>query len=271
VVAFETGYPYTNIYDADVFWRTASDPGALHGFNPFEGMLFRTTAGVLALDADVLRDTAFGHLVHQSEFDRHRQRIEGILDRLAEVPRMRGPQFVFAHIIAPHPPFVFGPGGESIQQSETFTTLDAQNFPGTQTEYRQGYGDQLTYLNARLEVILNRVLDESDTPPIILLQGDHGPGSTFTEQALPYRSMQERMGILEAVYLGADGGELYSSVTPANLFRLVFNQAFGADLPLLPDRTYYSEMEAPYAFEDVTDRLDPPAPHSAWSCDAAAP
>jgi hypothetical protein len=226
-------------------------------------MLFRTTAGSLVMDSPFLRDTAFGRLMFQSEFDRHRQRIEGILNRLVEVPRIAGPTFVFAHIIAPHPPFVFGPQGQPVQPSQTFTALDAQNYPGTPEAYRQGYTDQLIYLNARLEQVLARILERSDPAPVVILQSDHGPGSTFAGGEPAQRNMPERMSILSAVHLGGrgDAAAIYPSATPVNTFRLVFNQVFGADLPLLPDASYYSEMEAPYALQDVHAELSlsPPA------------
>lgn len=263
VVAFETGYPYTNIYDADVFYRTSAVAGALPGLNPFEGMLFRTTLGAVLMDAQFLRGTALGHLVFQSEFDRHRQRMEGILDRLSDLPDLRGPKFVFAHIIAPHPPFVYGPQGEPVQPLQTFTTLDAQNYPGTPEAYRQGYTDQLIYLNARLDQVLAHILERSDPAPVVILQGDHGPGSTFAGDEPAQRSMPERMSILFAVHLGGrgDAAAIYPSVTPVNTFPLVFNQVFGAGLPLLPDASYYSEMESPYALQDVNAELSlsPPA------------
>lgn len=272
VVAFETGYPYTNIYDADVFYRTSAVAGALPGLNPFEGMLFRTTIGAVLMDAQFLRGTALGNLIFQSEFDRHRQRMEGILDRLSDLPGLPGPKFVFAHIIAPHPPFVFGPQGEPVQPSQTFTTLDAQNYPGTPEAYRQGYSDQLTYLNSRLEQVLARILERSDPAPVVILQGDHGPGSTFAGGEAAQRSMAERMSILSAVHLGGrgDGAAFYPSVTPVNTFRLVFNQVFAANLPLLPDVSYYSEMEAPYAFQGVDAELSLP-PTADPACDLAAP
>ncbi|MHB1557432.1 MAG: hypothetical protein ACYC61_08125 [Isosphaeraceae bacterium] len=40
-----------------------------------------------------------------------------------------------------------------------------------------------------------------------------------------------------------------------NSFRVVLNTFFGADLPLLPDRSYFSTWPEPYRFIDVTDAI----------------
>ena len=44
-----------------------------------------------------------------------------------------------------------------------------------------------------------------------------------------------------------------------NTFRVILGRYFGADLPLLPDRTFTSgAWKRPYDLTDVTDRLPPP-------------
>ena len=40
------------------------------------------------------------------------------LGELPVVTQLRGPKFVFAHILLPHPPYVFGPNGEKQTLSE---------------------------------------------------------------------------------------------------------------------------------------------------------
>ena len=66
-------------------------------------------------------------------------------------------------------------------------------------------------------------------------------------------NMQERLGILNAYFLpGYPEDQLPSTITPVNSFRLIFAHYFGADLPLLPDRSYYSTWSQPFNFLDVT-------------------
>jgi hypothetical protein len=50
--------------------------------------------------------------LNQDEYEALRRRINYIFDHLADPPANDQPQFVFAHIAAPHPPFVFNSKGE---------------------------------------------------------------------------------------------------------------------------------------------------------------
>ena len=49
--------------------------------------------------------------------------------------------------------------------------------------------------------------------------------------------------------VGADTSRLYASITPVNSFRVVLNEYFGTELPLLPDRNYVLDS---YEVVDVT-------------------
>jgi hypothetical protein len=66
-----------------------------------------------------------------------------------------------------------------------------------------------------------------------------------------------KLRILNAYYLpGQPPMQPYPTITPVNTFRLILDDYFGANLELLPDRTYvFADFEHPYRFEDVTDRL----------------
>ncbi|MFZ1945948.1 MAG: hypothetical protein WAW06_00185, partial [bacterium] len=88
-----------------------------------------------------------------------------------------------------------------------------------------------------LEVVA-AILRDSATPPIIILQDDHGG---------PGLSPDDHMKILNAYYLPGLGPEaIYESITPVNSFRVVFNAYFGGELPLLEDRSYFSKVAAPF-------------------------
>jgi hypothetical protein len=86
------------------------------------------------------------------------------------------------------------------------------------------------------------IIEKSSTPPVIILQGDHGPAQLEKEN---------RMGILNAYYFSTKQDALYSTITPVNTFRVVFNTFFGTDLEMLPDTSYYSKYSQPYAFEMI--------------------
>jgi hypothetical protein len=86
--------------------------------------------------------------------------------------------------------------------------------------------------------VLEGIFKNSKYPPIIILQGDHG------------MSVDTRDKILNAIYM-PDGGmeNLYPSISPVNTFRVIFNNYFGTDLPLLEDKTYISIDETKMVLE----------------------
>jgi hypothetical protein len=52
---------------------------------------------------------------------------------------------------------------------------------------------------------------------------------------------------------------VYPTISPVNAYRMVLSLYFGADLPPLPDCTYFSSTSAPDRLEQVWDCI-PPGP-----------
>ena len=94
--------------------------------------------------------------------------------------------------------------------------------------------------------IVRNIITKSAIPPIIILQADHGRDPEF------------RLANFMAVNFPGMGAEsLYPTLTPVNLFRLVFSHYFGDDLPLLQDTSYFSFYDDTYAFSPITYPCDP--------------
>jgi hypothetical protein len=137
------------------------------------------------------------------------------LDYLDTITSVPGPKFVYMHLPAPHPPQVLGPNGEFQ--------------PGVRIP---GYYNAITYLNQRVLVAIKNIIDKSKVPPVIILQGDHG----FSD------FKNSRMYNLNAYYLPGGGYKLvYPSITPVNTFRIIFNQYFNGNYPLLKDTSNWYE------------------------------
>ncbi len=69
----------------------------------------------------VLRSTALYPVLALCDLDRraeHRQRVLYKFQRLGEVPKMKGPVFVFAHFLMPHPPFIFDGNGNPVSRGQ---------------------------------------------------------------------------------------------------------------------------------------------------------
>jgi hypothetical protein len=184
----------------------------------------------------------------------HRRKVLNGFRYLTELPEFDEPVFVMAHIVAPHPPFIFAANGEEIVPQKPFTLNDGSHFSGTREEYVTGYRNQLIFINRKIEETLETILEKSKTPPVIILQADHGPGSMLVWESAAETKMKERFSILGAYHL-PDGGDklIVPNMTPVNTFRVVFNHYFGADLEYLENESYFSDWEIIYDFFLLTD------------------
>jgi hypothetical protein len=108
--------------------------------------------------------------------------------------------------------------------------------------YRVAYADQVAYLNDRVLRIIDNILATSETEPVILLQGDHGP-----EQG----GSSDRMAILSAYRLPGGNDVIYPKISPVNSFRVVFNQVWDSDLPLLEDKAHFSTYNRPFDYSII--------------------
>jgi hypothetical protein len=246
IVAFESGYGPTEFRNADIYFspkNNISETQVLSGLNPFEIMLLRTTIVRFFIDSGLL-PTGLENSLFDPAYQLYRQRILYEFDSVPDVASLSGPKFTFIHILAPHNPFVFGPNGEFLSRTVPFTLnndMDAFTLP----DYIKGYVGEVAYIDQRILQAVDAILTESSTPPIIIIQGDHGspqtPGWNDT--------------ILNAYYFPTAQGKslLYSSISPVNSFRVVFNSYFGGHLELLSDKACTSSSDNPYDCLVLTD------------------
>jgi hypothetical protein len=157
------------------------------------------------------------------------------LDKLDKLSDVEGPKFVFVHIIAPHPPYVFGPTGGPVEPAEVGTTKTQEG--------ASHYRDQAIYISSRMTEIVPTIIENASTPPIIVIQGDHGPTVASSPRA--------RMSNLSAYYLPGIDTPIHSTITPVNTFRVIFNSYFGQNLELLDDVSLYSDYTDPFNFKVV--------------------
>ena len=163
------------------------------------------------------------------------------LDQLQTVPSISGPKFVFVHLMIPHAPFVFGPDGEyiDIQPYDTVKNLY------TAEDHKRGYTAAVAYINKRMLEIIPKLIRESNTPPVIILAGDHGTGysNTVTQN-------------LEAFFTPESQVTFYPDISPVNIFRLLFASYFNGNFGLLPDRSYFSAEGQYFNFKEIPDECE---------------
>jgi hypothetical protein len=191
-------------------------------------------------------------------YEAHRRSQLNNFEALGNPTEIPGPKFVFAHIILPHPPFVFSSDGSPLDPKYAFSFNDASDYPESSEEYRRQYVEQAQFLNSRLEPIIDAILQNSEEPPIIILQADHGPGMLTDFASAKNTCLAERFSTFSAYYLpGMDPNKIPDDITPVNLFRIIFDEYYGAQLPLLENALYYPrEALSVYDLENVTSRVD---------------
>lgn len=214
-VAFASGFFLGEWRDAHVFISPPYGP-----ITEFETLLMRSTYLQILDDLDLVD-------FEDIRAERFRMRTRLILNSFEEVVKIPGPKFVFMHLVIPHEPFAFDAMGNPIPPDPAFP--------------RQGYTDQVKFINKALLPKIKRLVEESPSPPVIILQGDHGPW------IIPDHTAQ--MKILNAYYLPKGSEALYSSISPVNSFRVVFNEYFDADFHLLEDKSYYAPPGTRYDFK----------------------
>ena len=235
------------------YYMTAEIEGAIY---PKAELLDEFQRGLL--ETTPLASETKGSRDGRNPFEAHRRRILYTLDHLGDVYDPDRPVFVFAHVVSPHPPFVFDASGNPKEVITPFQHSDGSDWfasgEGTVRDYRERYVDQLKFMNTKLERAIDTILARSTRPTIIILQGDHGPGSMLDWESTVNTNMTERLSILSAYYFpDANYDLLHEKITPVNTFRIIFRQYFGENIDLLEDNSYFSMWKTPYDFVNVTD------------------
>ncbi len=160
------------------------------------------------------------------------------------------PVFVFTHFLIPHPPYLFNSEGSVDPES-----LDLESYAWSNKE---GYIGQVQFVNKKIIGIVEKIISNSDTSPIFIIQSDHG--SRFLDN-LPSssESIQEQTDILNALYnvnIAKQDPNNFDPFTSVNTFRYVLNSNFGTNFEILDNRINFPQG-GPFNFTDVTQIIMP--------------
>ena len=214
-IAFETGYEWAELDNVDTFFTFRS-----REINSFEGLLIRNTL-LLILD-----DFGFLDSFQLTADEWKRDSVLFTFETLRTLPDTPGPKFVVAHIMMPHPIFVFGPEGELDVIPPRYK--DGEDYY-LEEDFTRGVQNQVAFINNTLPDIISNIIKHSEEPPIIIIQGDHG---------FRFLPLEEQLKNLSAYYFPEPHPELHHHLTPVNNFRIIFRSYFGFDLPDLPNKSY---------------------------------
>lgn len=169
---------------------------------------------------EIVNNTILGYIKQNLQvYDLHQINMS-IIQALKTVALTTGdhqPRFVYAHLMLPHWPYLFDRYGNIISWAG-------------QRDNSDKYLDQLIYINSIITSLVDVLLSRSPTEPIIIIQGDHGFRYLRVKDE---GKIREGHTIFNAYYFPGGSQKLYSSITPVNSFRLLFNQYFGTSYDLL--------------------------------------
>jgi hypothetical protein len=223
-IAFSTGYTMTQITTADRYLEGArymtEFQATLYGMSPLRSLI---------PGASGLRDKDRWDPVFKEKG------VPFILENLPKLERRGRPMFVFAHIISPHSPHVFDADGRILH---------------AQTTYREGYINELQFINRRITEVMDEIVKRSPSS-VIVLQGDHGPWLDYGERKPKWEGTQQdlvrdRTEILNAYRIPDErtASQLYDTISPVNTFRVILNGYFGQSLSLLADKSQIIDRDS---------------------------
>ena len=197
---------------------------------------------------ELLQTSMISYLQEMWTYEVSRDRVSCIFDELSTLDQeYSNPKFVFAHIMLPHAPYIFGPNGEAVTPH---SPLDNKPW-----DPKKAHIDQIKFANKQILILVDTLLSQNNNS-IMIIQGDTGSAFNGDWDNPSEDLIIERMSNLNAIYFPNGNYEAFSEhVTPVNLFRIIFNEFFDANYTLLEDNMYWSTNNKPYAHKDVSNIL----------------
>lgn len=244
--SYMTGWGITENPTTDIYYQ--SEPIILNDFEAFVSS--NTPIGVVTPYL-----TNFSYV---PSYDDHRNLVLYNFEALMRSVSQKGPKFVFAHIVPPHPPFVFNEQGDAVNPNYPYSFNDANDFQLSDEEYRKGYISQIVFVNSKIVTLIDSILYNSEFPPIIIIQGDHGPGMMTDFGSYKNTCLHERFSVFAAYYLpGTVDTVVSNNISTVNIFRIILNEYFDAKISILPNSHYFHQNEVNlFQTDDITAQVD---------------
>lgn len=244
IIVFDSGYYILNLRPgADVFIDPAASASALYNSGGTE--LLETL-----LDKSVASYLKKGLTKRNFYANRHRIRALNTFTEVEKLAKRKGKYYYFIHIVSPHAPFVFDKDGSELDDpmSSSFINDCAEYTHGDPERidnYKNMYARQTEYIYKRTAKLVETIIAESPVKPIIILQSDHGPCSNVDQTSYVSSNICERVPILNALYFPGVSFTVKDTMTPVNTYRLLFDLYFGGDYEMLPDKSYFVNLNNP--------------------------
>jgi len=181
--------------------------------------------------------------------------VEDLTAKLRVIQEVPAPFFLYAHVIAPHPPIRF--------RADCSTRPAEPDLKTWSASAKADFIEQLRCVNTQAEALVRRIAF-SDPSAIIILQSDHGSAfnGQFTKKGTGWSDadLRERFGVLNAIRLPAlCNNGLAPDLTLVDTFPLVLScltgEEFKRHAPRFFVTPYDNSPDFGQAIEYAFDRL----------------
>ena len=135
------------------------------------------------------------------------------------------PRFVFVHVPAPHPPWVFGADGSP--RDPDFVSVVGEPGRSTAEELEAGF-DQASYIATRTVRSVDAVRTAAGPAPVIVVFSDHGPIGAFKTSDPLGSAVETRASDFLAASTPGHPGLMDEVHSPINLFPALFEAYLGS-------------------------------------------
>jgi len=197
--------------------------------------------------SSMLHQSIIGYFVEKVRYQEYRDSILCAFSELPEIKNIDEPTFVYAHFNMPHTPYIFSSNGEPFDPARQSNLGSSGNV--------DDYINYLKFTNMKMQKLVEHLLD-TDDPPIIIIQSDHGSGFGLDWENPTDDMLREKMSNFQAFYLpNGDSSLMSEATTPVNIFRVLFNSHFNENHEILTDKIFWVLWNKPYDFTDITNVL----------------
>tara|TARA_Y100001958_G_scaffold15464_1_gene9476 strand:+ start:5699 stop:7909 length:2211 start_codon:yes stop_codon:yes gene_type:complete len=174
----------------------------------------------------------------------YRNNILNTFEKLSSFEKSIFPKFVFAHLMPPHPPYLFDKNGKEISKSVKINN----DWSESDKEF---YIGQLEFVNKKITNVVNNILSNSNNS-VIIIQSDHGPAFLANWDNPSDDFLKERLLNFNAIKIPQKyKSKFIEPESIVNTFPSIFNVIFNDSIDNIKDQFYFSNYLEPYNFEEI--------------------
>lgn len=142
------------------------------------------------------------------------------------------PRFIFVHVPAPHPPWVFEADGSP--RDPAFVSVAGEPGLSTAGSLEAGFA-QATYIASRTVRAIDAIRSSPGADPVIVVMSDHGPMGDFSTSDPLGPAIETRASDFLAASTPGHPGSLADLRSPINLFPELFEAYLDLHIERQPD------------------------------------